>query len=102
MSHGVAISYDPQAAIKRTQDLYIVTDQRQIFRLAATDVFVEKSQFMLAQRARTMWRSGVASTVAAVALLIGLAALLVWRAQSVASSSLSGSRLALVLVEMLA
>ncbi len=90
------------AAIKRIQDLYIVTDQRQIFRLAATDVFVEKSQFMLAQRARTMWRAGVASTVAAVALLIGLAALLVWRTESASSSSLGGSRLALVLVEMLA
>src|ERR1700742_4302392 len=32
------------AAIKRTQDLYIVTDQRQSFRLAAADLFVEKTQ----------------------------------------------------------
>ena len=38
------------AAIKRTQDLYIVTDQRQIFRLAATDLFVERAQLV--------WHSG--------------------------------------------
>ena len=90
------------AAIKRTQDLYIVTDQRQVFRLAATDLFVERAQFVLAQRARSMWRAGVVSTVSAVALLIGLAAFLVWRAEAISSTTLSGNDLALGLVEMLA
>jgi hypothetical protein len=90
------------AAIKRTQDLYIVTDQRHIFRLAATDLFVERAQFVLAQRARSMWRSGIVSTASAVALLIGLSAFLVWRAEAISSTSLSGNDLALGLVEMLA
>jgi hypothetical protein len=88
------------AAIKRTQDLYIVTDQRQVFRLAATDLFVEKAQLMLAQRARMMWRAGIVSTVAAGALMIGLSAFVVWRAQAFASPSLVGNMLALALVEM--
>jgi hypothetical protein len=90
------------AAIKRTQDLYIVTDQRQIFRLAATDLFVERAQFVLAQRARSMWRAGIVSTASAVALLIGLSAFLVWRAEAISSASLSGTNLTLGLVEMLA
>jgi hypothetical protein len=89
------------AAIKRTQDLYIVTDQRQILRLAATDLFVEKAQLVLAQRARSMWRAGIVTTVAAVLLLIGLSAFLVWRAGSIASSSIAANLLVLGLVEML-
>jgi hypothetical protein len=89
------------AAIKRTQDLYIVTDQRQIFRLAATDLFVEKVHSTLGVRARTMWRSGIVATASAIALLVALSAFLVWRADSVASTSISGTLLTLVLVEML-
>lgn len=88
------------AAIKRTQDLYIVTDQRQVFRLAAADLFVEKAQLSLGQQARSMWRSGIATTVAAVALLIGLSAFLVWRGHAFSTPSLAGTKLALVLVEM--
>jgi hypothetical protein len=88
------------AAIKRTQDLYIVTDQRQIFRLAAADLFVERAQLSLGQQARSMWRAGIAATVGAVVLLIGLSAFLVWRGHAFSSSSLAGSQLVLVLVEM--
>jgi hypothetical protein len=89
------------AAIKRTQELYIVTDQRQIFRLAAADVFVERSQLVLRQRGRTMWRAGVVATVGAVVLLVALAAFLVWRAQAIASPAPTGNQLTLGLVEML-
>jgi hypothetical protein len=42
------------------------------------------------------------STASAVALLIGLSAFLVWRAEAISSTSLSGNDLALGLVEMLA
>jgi hypothetical protein len=90
------------AAIKRTQDLYIVNDQRQVFRLAAADLFVEKAQLSLGQQARSMWRSGIATTVAAVALLIGLSALLVWRGHAFSTPSLTGTQLTVVLVEMIA
>ena len=89
------------AAMKRTQELYIVTDQRQIFRLASADLFVERAQFVLAQRARGMWRAGIVATVSAVALLIGLSAFLVWRSEAISSRFLAGNQLTLGLVEML-
>jgi hypothetical protein len=88
------------SAIKRTQDLYVVTDQRHVFRLAAADVFVEKAQLVLAQRARVMWRAGIVSTVSAVALLIGLSAFVVWRAEAISSTSIAANLLILGIVEM--
>jgi hypothetical protein len=90
------------AAIRRTQDLYIVTDQRQLFRLAATDLFVERAQIALATRARVMWRAGIAATAAAVLLLICLSAFVVWRADSISSASIAANRLVLALVQIAA
>jgi hypothetical protein len=87
------------AAIVRTQSLQHVYDPRQIFRLASTDLFVEKTNLVLSRRAVVTWRAGTLATSSAVALILGLATVLIWRTETFSSGTLTTNRLLLAIVQ---
>jgi hypothetical protein len=87
------------AAIVRTQALQHVYDPRQIFRLASTDLFVEKTNLVLSRRAVSTWRAGTLATTSAVALVLGLSTVLIWRTETISSGTLTTNRLLLAIVQ---